>query len=72
MGDVIELDVITRLDVPVSRVIETASSSNLESVFIAGCDEGGNYFFASSMANGAEAVWLLEMAKKRLLDIADE
>lgn len=72
MGDVIELDVITRLDVPVSRVIETASSSNLESVFIAGYDEDGNYFFASSMANGAEAVWLLEMAKKRLLDIADE
>ena len=72
MGDVIELDVITRLDVPVSRVIETASSSNLESVFIAGYDEGGNYFSASSLASGAEAVWLLEMAKKRLLDIADE
>lgn len=61
------LDVVTRLDIPVERVLEQAKD-NLKDVVLVGWDKDGELYFASNKANGGEVLWLLEKAKKLLLD----
>lgn len=72
MGEVVFLDIATRLDVPAERVLRKALESDLKSVVIAGYDAEGNEYFDSSLADGGAALWLLERMKKRLFEIADE
>lgn len=70
MGDVIELPVVTKLDLPPERVIARAADAGLEGVVIIGW-RNGDFYFASSYADGGEVIFLCEMAKKKLLDICD-
>ena len=67
MSNVIPLGNITRLDLPVDRVLESAKDQ-LEGVIIMGYDKEGNSYFASTYADGGEVLWLLEMCKKLLLE----
>lgn len=71
MGEVVVLDLVTRLDVPPDRILE-AALGQLESVVIAGFKKDGSEHFASSVADGGDALWLLERCKKRLLEMADK
>lgn len=71
MGDVVELDVITKLDIPPERVLKGALEIELESVVIVGHTKDGEYF-ASSIADGPEVLWMLERAKKAILEIPDD
>jgi hypothetical protein len=64
--NVIPLNTITRLDIPVDRVLEAASEV-LESVVVIGWDNNEEFYFASSIADGPDVLWLLEHAKKGLL-----
>ena len=66
------LDVATRLDVDPGRVLEAALESALTDVVIAGYRLDGTEYFAASMADGADALWLIERLKKRLLDVEPE
>lgn len=70
MGKVIPLNCVTRLDLPVDRVLEGAKG-NLEGVVILGYDNEGNEYFASTYADGGDVLWLLERCKIKLLTIAD-
>ena len=70
--NIVILDVITKLDVPVDRVIDRAVLADLEQVIIIGVCKDGSEYFASSVAGGPECVWALERAKKKLLDIVDD
>ncbi len=70
MGDVVELGNITKLDLPADRILEN-TKGKMEGVVILGYDKDENEYFASSYADGGTVLWLLEMAKKRLLDVAD-
>lgn len=65
--NVVILNMVTRLDLPVERVIKGAQETNLKSVVVVGWDKNGDLYFASSKADGAEVLWLLEVAKKKLL-----
>lgn len=69
MSNVIPLGGITRLDLPVDRVLE-AAKEQLDSVVILGYDKEGKQYFASTFADGGEVIWLLEMCKKQLLEVA--
>ncbi len=69
MGVVIELGCVTRLDLPPDRILEN-SKGKLEGVIVMGFDGEGEPYFASSYADGATVLWLLEMCKKRLLEIS--
>jgi len=69
--NVIPFGGITRLDLPVQQVLEAAKSRCSGGVVILGYEDDGSHYFASSMADGGEVVWLLEMAKKLLLEIGD-
>lgn len=68
MGDVVPLDVVTRLDMPAERVLSGALEADLESAVVIGWTNDGSWYFASSLAAGPETLWLLALAQKNLLD----
>lgn len=68
MGDVVLLNVVTRLDIPVERVLDGATNAELEEVVVIGYDKEGEFYFSSNKANGGSVLWLLEQAKKELLN----
>ncbi len=65
------LPVITSLDIPAERVLNSALAKELDRVVVMGYDKDGAEYFASSMADGADVVWLAERIKKKLLDMVD-
>lgn len=67
MSKVVTLDVVTTLDIPVSRVLDGAQ--DLEQCLVIGWTEDGELHFAASQAAGPENLWLLELAKAALLEI---
>lgn len=69
-GEVLEFDGITRLDVPAGRVLERAVEHDLDVCVVVGFDKDGEFYFASSSPDGGNAIWLLESAKHKLMQIA--
>ena len=72
MGTVVELDVASRLDVPVERILARVADAELELVIVIGYLKDGGEYFLSSIADGGDCVWLLERAKLKLLRLPDE
>lgn len=68
MAEVVILPVVTRLDVPAERILGGALETGLEKALVVGWTAEGEFYFASSLADGGEVLWLLEMAKRRLLE----
>jgi len=69
--NVIPFGGITRLDIDPDRVLSSAVGK-MDCVVICGVDKDGNEYFASSMADGADALWYLERCKKMLLEIVND
>lgn len=63
------LNTITRLNIPPEGIVAAHEERPLKSIVLIGWDENEEFCFASSLADGAEVLWLLELAKKKLLDI---
>ena len=72
MGSVVNLPVVTRLDIDPSRVLDGAQKAGLTNVVILGYDENGDEYFASSYADGGNMLWLLRRAEHALMRITDE
>ena len=72
MGEVVNLEQITRLDLPPERIINNAPVTELESVVLIGWKGDGDFYFASSIANGPDVLWLMELAKKKLLEVGED
>lgn len=70
MGEVVNLNNITRLDIPADRVLE-AAVGNLDKVVVIGYDKEGAEYFASSIADGGTVLWLMEKMKKALLNVGE-
>ena len=70
-AEIITLGNITRLDIPVDRVLEEAKGKIEDGVIVLGWDNKGEPYFASSIAPGGTVLWLLEKAKKALLEVDD-
>jgi hypothetical protein len=60
---------VTKLDLQPEVVLNAALATNLKCVVVLGYDDAGEEYFASSMADGADCLWLLERMKHRLLTI---
>lgn len=68
MGDnVINLNVVTKLDLPPERILNAALEADLSEVVIIGRDQDGNEYFASSIADGADVVWLAQRMTLKLV-----
>ena len=72
MSNVVELQMITTLDIDPQRVLRIASEKNLTDVVIIGYDPEGHQYFASSVADGGAVLWMMEHAKLLLLKVARE
>lgn len=66
--NVIPIGCITRLDLPTDTVLDACKGHCSKGVVILGFDDDGQFYFASSIADGGEVIWLLEVAKKELLE----
>lgn len=62
---------ITRLDLPVERILNDASQAVLESVVVIGFGTDGEFYFSSSSADGGDVTWFLTRALHRLHQQAD-
>ena len=71
MGDVVDLDCPTRLDIPVERVLQSALESDLNRVMLIGWNKDDEFYFAASFADGGDALWLMEHAKNALISADD-
>ena len=71
MSEIIRFPGITRFDLDPDVVLQEAIGK-LEGVVITGFDKEGNSYFASSYSDGGNALWLLEICKKALLEVGDE
>lgn len=69
MAEIHDFTGVTRLDIEPNKVLESAVDE-LESCVVIGYDKDGDEYFASSIGNDAEVLWLLERFKAFL--IADE
>lgn len=63
---------VTRHDLPPERILNHAKDADLDRVVILGYDRDGQMYFASSFADGGDVMWLMELAKARLLKITGE
>lgn len=61
---------VTTLDCPPDRVI-SAALGKMEAVVIVGRHIDGSEYFASSVADGGDVLWMMERAKKALLETPD-
>lgn len=59
---------VTKHDLPVERLLDAAKTAGLEGVVILGWKDGEPYF-ASSMADGANVMWLMRTCEKKLLEV---
>jgi hypothetical protein len=65
--NVVILPVITRLNIPPDRVLNDALAADLDGAVVIGQRKDGSYYFSSSIADGGDALWLLEWAKVALM-----
>jgi len=66
MAKVLPFSGLTKLDIPIDRILD-GSKGKFDSVVILGYDEAGEEYFASSIADGGEVLWLLERCKQELM-----
>lgn len=66
--NVIHLSAATRVDIPVEPVLKAAIKSDLTGAMVIGWTEGGDLYFASSLADGGDVMWLMELAKQALIN----
>ena len=66
--NVVKFNGITKLDMPAKVILREAQKHGLESVVLMGYDADGEEYFASSIADGGEVLWLSERLKKRILE----
>lgn len=65
--NVVTLNAATRLDVPPDRVLDAAKDARLTGAVVLGWDADGQEYFASSIADGSDVLWLIERLKLKLL-----
>lgn len=68
-AEVVDLNFIAGRDTTPALILPKAISADLEHCVVIGWDQDGELFFSSSYAAGPEVLWLLEVAKKRLLEM---
>lgn len=71
-AEIHNINCITRFDLPAEQVLQGAIDSGLKGVIIAGWDEDGDLYCASSYADGGDALWLVEKFKQKLMEVTGD
>lgn len=71
-AQIIKWSGLTKLDIPVERVLNGALDRELQSAVVVGFTQEGDLHFASSVASGAEAIFLLQRAIHNLNRMMDD
>ncbi len=71
MADLLTFDGVSRLDLPPERILQCALDAKLDSAVVIGYDADGDFYFASTHADGGDVLWLMELAKKKLLELSE-
>lgn len=69
--NVVDFRGVTKLDIDPDRVTSKCIGE-LNQVVVIGYDKNDDFYFASSIADGGDILWLIELAKKKLMDICDD
>lgn len=54
------------------KILRAALDADLEKAIVVGREQNGNFWFSGNFSDAYEIIFLLEMAKKELLDLFDE
>lgn len=71
MADLLTFNGISRLDLPAERVLQSAIDAKIKTALVLGYDADGEFYFASTKADGGDIIWLMEIAKKKLLEMTE-
>ena len=71
MGEIISFRGLTKLDLDPDQLLEN-NKGDLKNVVILGYDHEDKFIFASSMADGGDVLWMLELAKLKLYKITGD
>jgi len=72
LGKIVPLNNINKFDLPVSQVLDGAKYKLQDVVLLGYCKGGQEEYFATSMSDAKDLLWLLERCKKTLLNVLDE
>jgi len=71
MGDVVELNTISKLPIPPEKCLQSALDMGLDEVVIAGFDREGNEQFWFSETDAGAILYLLERCRHELMKQVD-
>ena len=71
LSNVVHAPIVTKLDLDASQVLREAIGE-LDEVVIVGYTKDGHDYYASSMADGANALWHLQRGIHSLMNIVEE
>ena len=69
MGELVKLNVITRVPEPASPWLEKVKEWDCEQIIAFGWDKDGELKIGANFSEIGEALFLIEMAKKELLNL---
>jgi hypothetical protein len=68
---VVDLKVVTKLQSDALRLLDRVKALEPRKVVVIAFDKNGEFHFASSSPDGGDALWLMEMAKHKLMKIGE-
>lgn len=71
MGEIVSFRGLTKHDIDPDRMLE-ANKGEFKHLVLLGYNHDDNFIFASTMADGGDVVWMLELAKLKLYKITGD
>ena len=71
MGEVIDLNITTLVDLPVDDVLDGAREAGLCNVFVVGEDMNGNLYIAATSSDNGFNGWMLDHAKAHVMRMSE-
>ena len=72
MAELVDFPGETVVDLPAEKVLTRAVNVDLTEVVVIGTDPNGDLYFASTTSDCPRVLWLLELARQDLLEIASD
>ena len=71
MGEIVSFRGVTKLDIDPDRMLES-NKGEFKHLVMFGYDHDDKFIFASTIADGGDVLWMLELAKLKLFKITGD